>query len=80
MNRPGKDKRVDTLSRPPVIFCVTVNRVLRTDEVAKLLRVTPQTVSRLAKRGKIPAFKMGSDWRNREQIDEFMKGEKSRDD
>jgi excisionase family DNA binding protein len=40
-----------------------VDQVLTADEVAKLLRVTTVTICRLARRGKIPAYKEGGDWR-----------------
>lgn len=44
--------------------------VLTLREVASYLNAHPNTIYRLAKRGVIPAFKMGSDWRfNRESID-----------
>jgi excisionase family DNA binding protein len=43
-------------------------------EVAKHLRVHPTTVYRMAKRGELPGFKIGSDWRfDRAQIEESMK-------
>lgn len=48
-------------------------KVLTLQEVAKYLRVHPSTVYRLAKKGQIPAFKLGSDWRfNLESIDEWL--------
>jgi excisionase family DNA binding protein len=46
--------------------------VLTLAEVAAYLRVCRSTIYRLLKAGKIPAFKIGSDWRfNREHIDEW---------
>jgi len=48
-------------------------KVLTLQEVAKYLRVHPSTVYRLAKKGQIPAFKLGSDWRfNLESIDQWL--------
>jgi excisionase family DNA binding protein len=42
-------------------------------EVAEYLDVHPATVYRLAQRGKIPAFKIGSDWRfHKRYIDEWI--------
>jgi excisionase family DNA binding protein len=32
-------------------------------EVANFLRIHPSTVYRMAKRGELPGFKIGSDWR-----------------
>jgi excisionase family DNA binding protein len=44
--------------------------VMTLEEVANYLRVHPSTIYRLVKRGKLPAFKVGSDWRfNQESID-----------
>lgn len=49
-----------------------IGRVMTLREVAKYLRVHPNTVYRLASRRKLPAFKVGSDWRfNRESIDRW---------
>ena len=45
-------------------------KVMTVKEVSGYLRVHPSTVYRLIKRGQIPAFRIGSDWRfNLEQID-----------
>lgn len=44
--------------------------VLTVQQVARYLNVHRNTIYRLAQRGGIPAFKVGSDWRfNRESID-----------
>jgi excisionase family DNA binding protein len=46
--------------------------VLTLREVAEVLRVHPSTVYRLLKERRIPAFRIGSDWRfNLEQIDRW---------
>ena len=46
--------------------------VMTLEEVADYLRVHPSTIYRLVKRGKLPAFKVGSDWRfNLESIDNW---------
>lgn len=46
--------------------------VLRLRQVARYLNVHPNTVYRLAQRGRLPAFRVGSDWRfNRESIDRW---------
>ena len=53
-------------------------KVLTLQEVAKYLRVHPSTVYRLAKKGQIPAFKLGSDWRfNLESIDQWLSAAES---
>jgi excisionase family DNA binding protein len=47
-----------------------MTNVLTLPEVADYLRVHPSTIYRLLKQQRIPAFKMGSDWRfNQESID-----------
>lgn len=48
--------------------------VLTLEEVAEFLHVHPSTVYRLLKNRRIPAFRVGSDWRfNRESIDQWVK-------
>jgi len=50
--------------------------VLNLAEVADYLRVHPSTIYRLLKKHRIPAFKLGSDWRfNSESIDRWRLGE-----
>jgi excisionase family DNA binding protein len=48
------------------------DEVLTVAELAEYLKVHHSTIYRLLKARKIPAFRIGSDWRfNREQIDEW---------
>lgn len=37
--------------------------ILNTKEVSQYLKLHPFTVNKLAREGKIPAFKIGADWR-----------------
>ena len=47
-------------------------KVVTIEEISEYLRVHPSTVYRLVKRGKLPGFKVGSDWRfNIEAIDSW---------
>ena len=47
--------------------------VLTVREVAEYLRVHQATIYRLVKEQKLPAFRVGSDWRfNREVIERWM--------
>ena len=48
------------------------NNVLNSNDLANYLRVHRSTIYRLLKQGKLPAFRVGSDWRfNRESIDKW---------
>jgi excisionase family DNA binding protein len=50
-----------------------MHRVLRLEEVAEFLRVHPTTIYRLLHKDKIPAFKVGSEWRfNRESVESWV--------
>jgi excisionase family DNA binding protein len=52
--------------------------VMTVDELAAFLRVHKATIYRLLRDRKIPAFKVGSDWRfNREEIDEWRRGQEN---
>ncbi len=47
-------------------------KVLTVNELAQYLRVHRSTIYRLLKKGQLPGFKIGSDWRfNVEVIDEW---------
>lgn len=41
------------------------NEILTTEEVAKFLKMSPQTIWRWINQGKMPAFKLGGVWRVR---------------
>lgn len=63
-------RRSDTGSYEGVTI---VTRVMNVDEVAKYLRVVPDTIYRKARRGEIPAVKMGKVWRfPKETIDKWL--------
>ena len=48
------------------------SKVMTVGEVSEYLHVHPSTIYRLIKRNKIPAFRIGSDWRfNIETIDKW---------
>jgi len=49
-------------------------------EVAKILKLHPFTVTRLAREGKIPAFKVGGVWRvRRDKFEEWIAARTSKD-
>jgi len=48
-------------------------KMLTLEEVAEFLRVHPSTIYRLLRKSKIPAFKVGSDWRfNQESVEKWV--------
>ena len=64
---------VDILVCQPVISLAIVDQMLTADEVAVMLRISIGTLYKLVKKGKIPAFRIGTDWRfNREAIEKWM--------
>jgi excisionase family DNA binding protein len=51
----------------------TPSRIMTTAEVAQFLRVHPSTVCNLVRKGQIPAFKIGTDYRfYRDEIEKWM--------
>ena len=47
--------------------------IMTLDEVAKYLRIHKSTVYRMTKEGKIPAIKIGNQWRfKKNKIDEWL--------
>lgn len=51
-------------------------KILNVREVAEMLKIDPQTVSRKANKGEIPAFKIGNQWRFRlKDIEEWINKE-----
>jgi excisionase family DNA binding protein len=49
--------------------------IMTTREVAEYLNLHPLTVHRYAREGKIPAFKIGTDWRfHKKYIEEWIRG------
>ena len=52
--------------------------VLRTSDLARFLRVSPDEVSSWARKGKIPAYKEGRQWRfKRSEIKKWVKKQAS---
>lgn len=50
-----------------------MDQVLTVREVADFFKIHPTTVSRMVKRGELPAFRVGSDWRfTRASIEEWL--------
>lgn len=48
--------------------------IMTTKEVAAYLKIHPLTVNKHAREGKIPAFKIGTDWRfHKQHIDSWIK-------
>ena len=50
-----------------------MTQVMKLKEVAEYLRMSPMTIYRMAKRGDIPCFKVGDEWRFRlEAIEQWI--------
>jgi excisionase family DNA binding protein len=49
---------------------------LTIDELAEYLKMGRTKLYRMAQEGNIPASKVGNQWRFREEIDEWMKGQR----
>ena len=51
-----------------------MKEILTAKEVAEYLKIHPLTVHRYAREGKIPAFKIGTDWRfHKKYIERWIK-------
>ncbi|MFH1640877.1 MAG: helix-turn-helix domain-containing protein [Candidatus Omnitrophota bacterium] len=56
----------------------TQGKIMTSKELAAYLRLHPFTVLRYAREGKIPAFKIGMDWRfHRKYIDRWLREKSS---
>ena len=57
---------------------MTGKDILKADDVARYLHLHLFTVHKLARQGKLPAFKIGKDWRFRKTaIEEWVKGKEA---
>ncbi|MCM8797154.1 MAG: helix-turn-helix domain-containing protein [Candidatus Omnitrophica bacterium] len=55
-----------------------MKEILTTKEVAEYLKIHPLTVHKYAREGKIPAFKIGTDWRfHKKYIERWIKEKSS---
>ena len=53
-------------------------KVLNTDEAAALLQIHPKTLQRMARRGMVPAFRIGDLWRFRASLlDQWLRSDLS---
>jgi len=53
---------------------VPMENMLKIAEIAEYLRISKEKVYKLAQQGKIPASKIGSQWRfNRRRVDQWLK-------
>jgi excisionase family DNA binding protein len=53
------------------------HEVLTLKEICELLRVHPSTVYKMIRQGKVPSFRIGTDWRFRTELVERWMAEKS---
>jgi excisionase family DNA binding protein len=60
------------------VFTVSRSPVLSVQELAAYLKVGPATIYRLLKRGEIPGYRIGSEWRfNLDSIDRWRRGKEA---
>jgi excisionase family DNA binding protein len=70
--RVGKRRISEVQGRETMAMKLESSRVMTVKELSDYLKVHPSTVYRQLKRGGLPAFKVGSDWRfNIESIDRW---------
>ena len=53
------------------------DEILTVKEVGEILQVHPSTIYKLTRQGKIPAFRVGSDWRFRKDVIERWIGDEA---
>jgi excisionase family DNA binding protein len=53
------------------------DEILTVKELGEILQVHPSTIYKLTRLGKIPAFRVGSDWRFRKDVIERWIGEEA---
>lgn len=71
------DARVDDLMKRTLMRQTETRNVLTVAEVAEILRVHSTTIYRLVKRGELPGFKLGGNWRiNRASLDLWLLAER----
>jgi excisionase family DNA binding protein len=70
------EARVDDLMKRTLMRQSETKNVLTVAEVAEILRVHSTTIYRLVKRGELPGFKLGGNWRiNRASLDLWLLAE-----
>lgn len=59
---------------PGILYFTCMDEIMTLEDVAKYLKMQPQTIYTWAQTGKIPAAKIGKEWRFRKDIiDEWFK-------
>jgi len=66
------------MTRRPHDIIPFASKLMTVKEVADYLKLHPTTIYHMLKRGELPAFRVGSDWRfNIEEIDAWRLGKKA---
>ena|ERR1700684_4144105 len=72
-----RDARIDDVMKRTLMRQSETKNVLTVAEVAEILRVHSTTIYRLVKRGELPGFKLGGNWRiNRASLDLWLLAER----
>lgn len=55
-----------------------IERMLKTKEVAEILGLSRQTVTKMARKKVLPAYRIGGEWRfRREEVDRWLESRKN---
>ena len=71
--RSKRVRRIDTARRGPESDGSPLSNFMTVEDVAEMLRINKSTVYRMAKQGRLPATRVGRQWRFRlSTLEEFL--------
>lgn len=69
----ARNRRIDSARRGPEPESSPLNNFMTVEDVAEMLRINKSTVYRMAKQGRLPATRVGRQWRFRlSALEEFL--------
>ena len=73
-NEGPTSEEPEVIQFPRTTFDLTPQKLMKTEDIARLLGIAPRTVCEWAEVGRLPAFKIGRQWRFRHiQIEHWLK-------